>query len=78
MFNDWLCIFLARLIVPKYMKVVPRKATMEMLDVEFYGDLGSGVCGKHKYLRADEYFFPKREDAVAFGAKLYAVMVDAA
>jgi len=57
--------------------IVPSEATPEMLDIEFYGDLGSGVPAHHKYLRADEYYFSRREQALAWGAQLYREMVRA-
>ena len=62
---------------PQGYAIVPTEATPEMLDIEFYGDLGSGVPDRHKYLRADEYYFSRREQALAWGAQLYREMVRA-
>jgi len=70
-------LFLAKLITPKTYLVVPKEPTKDMLDVEFYGDLGSGFDAVHKWLRADEYWFPDRKDALKFGTSLYKAMINA-
>ncbi len=58
-----------------WMVSVPQSPTPSMLNVVFYGDLGSGVPGWHKYLRQDEYWFATEEQAMEWGADLYKAMI---